>query len=177
MEIQRCFENLEVSQDASIEDVRQAYKDLINIWHPDRVPDNPRLKKKAEEKLKNINLAYAELTSFLSSQQKSHANVQRKPPEQPITKTPPPASRAQTQTKTYEPDVDAKPKTNFFSTLWTYLSKALDTLSEIQGSSNEAKGTRSARFEPTRGQGQNRGRGMGRGKGMGGGRRGKGRRH
>ncbi len=176
MEIQRCFESLEVSQDASIEDVRQAYKDLVNIWHPDRVPDNPRLKKKAEEKLKDINLAYAELTSFLSSQRKSHTNVQKKPPEPPMTETPPPTSRAQTQTKTYEPYVDAKPKTSFFSTLWTYLSKVLDTLSETQESSNEAMGTRSTRFEPTGGQRQNRGRGMGRGKGMGSGRRGKGRR-
>ncbi len=174
MEIQQCFETLEVSQGASIEDVRQAYKDLVNIWHPDRVPDNPRLKKKAEEKLKDINLAYEELTSFLSSQRKTHANPQKKPPERPMTKTPPPAAPAKTQT--YEPYVDDKPKTNFFSTLWNYFSKVLDVVSEAQGPSNETMGNRPVRFDPPGTQRPNRGKGMGRGKGLGRGRRGKGRR-
>ena len=176
MEIQQCFETLDVSPEASIEDVRQAYKDLVNIWHPDRVPDNPRLKKKAEEKLKNINFAYGELTSFLSSQQKPHPNVQKKPPERPMTETPPPASQAQTETKARPPHVDSKPKTNFFSTLWDYLSKILDVVSEAKGSSNETMGNRPVRFDPPGTQRPNRGKGMGRGKGLGRGRRGGGRR-
>ena len=64
MEIHRCFEILELRKNASIQDVRQAYKDLVNIWHPDRVGDNSRLKKKAEEKLKDINIAYEETELF-----------------------------------------------------------------------------------------------------------------
>ena len=176
MEIQRCFETLDLTQDASIEDVRQAYKDLVNIWHPDRVPDNSRLKKKAEEKLKDINLAYEELTSFLSSQRKTHPNIQKKPPGRSTTETPPPAVRAQTETKARPPYVVDKPKSNVFSTLWHYLLKALDMVSEAQGPSNETMGNRPVRFAPPGAQRPNRGSGMGRGKGMGRGRRGGGRR-
>lgn len=67
MNIQRCFEILELDTDASLEDVKKARKDLIFIWHPDRVSSkNPRLRRKAEEKLKEINAAYESLLSFLS---------------------------------------------------------------------------------------------------------------
>jgi len=176
MEIQKCFEALDVSPEASIEDVRQAYKDLVNIWHPDRVPDNPRLKKKAEEKLKDINLAYEELTSFLTSKRKTHPNVQKEPSQGPMTKTPPSSSQAQTETKARSPHVAGKPHSNFFSALWNFLSKILDGLSEAQAPSNETMGNRPERFDPPGKPRANRGSGMGRGKGMGRGRRGGGRR-
>jgi len=177
MEIPRCFETLELPKDSSIEDVRQAYKDLVNIWHPDRVGDNPRLKKKAEEKLKDINIAYEELNSFLSSRPKTPPTVQKTPREQPKTEVFYSADRAKTETKKApKPNVEIQPKANFFSNLWTFLSKALDALNAAQGSSNEPMRTRTTPFEPTSGQKQNKGRGMGRGKGMGGGGRGRGRR-
>ena len=40
---------------ASQEEIIQAYKDLVNVWHPDRFVNNQRLQKRAEEKLKEIN--------------------------------------------------------------------------------------------------------------------------
>ena len=49
MDIKRCYEILELDPNASLDDAKQAYKDLVNIWHPDRVSNNPRLKQKAEE--------------------------------------------------------------------------------------------------------------------------------
>lgn len=58
MDIKRCFEILEVDPHASREDVKRAYKDLVNVWHPDRFSENTRLRKRAEEKLKDINQAY-----------------------------------------------------------------------------------------------------------------------
>lgn len=58
MTIQRCFEILELQQGATLDDVRQAYKDIVNVWHPDRFSANPRLKQKAEQKLKEVNVAY-----------------------------------------------------------------------------------------------------------------------
>lgn len=58
MDIERCFEILEIEPDASSDEVKQGYKDLVHVWHPDRFPHNPRLKKKAEEKMKEVNLAY-----------------------------------------------------------------------------------------------------------------------
>ena len=47
---------LELKTGAKIEDVKQSYRDLCMIWHPDRAPD--RLKLKTTEKLKLINEAY-----------------------------------------------------------------------------------------------------------------------
>ena len=69
MDIKKCYEILELEPDASLDDAKQAYKDLVNIWHPDRVSNNPRLKQKAEEKLKEVNLAYERVEAFLSSKQ------------------------------------------------------------------------------------------------------------
>src|SRR5215467_10875281 len=52
---------LEVGLGASIEDIRQAYRDQTKVWHPDRFSNDARLQKKAEEKIKQINLAYRRL--------------------------------------------------------------------------------------------------------------------
>lgn len=73
MDIARCFEILELDPNATPEELRQAYKDMANVWHPDRFPGNPRLRKKAEEKLKEANLAYETLSSYLSSKQQERA--------------------------------------------------------------------------------------------------------
>lgn len=69
MDIQRCFEILELDRDASPAEAREAYKDIVNVWHPDRFSNNPRLKQKAEKKLKEVNIAYEMVKSFLSSNQ------------------------------------------------------------------------------------------------------------
>jgi TonB family protein len=52
---------LEIEPGASFEEIRQAYRDQTKVWHPDRFPNDVRLQKKAEEKLKQINLAYQRL--------------------------------------------------------------------------------------------------------------------
>lgn len=62
MDIWRCYEILEIEPDASPEQVKQGYKDLVCVWHPDRFSHNPRLREKAEEKLKEVNLAYEIVT-------------------------------------------------------------------------------------------------------------------
>ena len=62
--ISRCIEILGLKPNASQEEVNQAYRDLANVWHPDRFVGNPRLQKKAEEKLKEINAAYEYIKSF-----------------------------------------------------------------------------------------------------------------
>ena len=62
--ISRCIEILGLKPGASQEEVNQAYRDLANVWHPDRFVGNPRLQKKAEEKIKEINAAYEYIKSF-----------------------------------------------------------------------------------------------------------------
>jgi curved DNA-binding protein CbpA len=38
-----AFNVLGLKPDASFDEVKQAYKDLVNVWHPDRFTHNPRL--------------------------------------------------------------------------------------------------------------------------------------
>ena len=71
MDIQRYYEVLELAPEASLEDVLQAYKDLVNVWHPDRFSKTPRLRGKAERKLKEVNEACEKLQFYLSSQAQS----------------------------------------------------------------------------------------------------------
>jgi hypothetical protein len=52
------YKVLGVKPDASEEEVKQAYKYLLNVWKTDRVSNDPISQKKAQERLKKINEAY-----------------------------------------------------------------------------------------------------------------------
>jgi hypothetical protein len=65
MDIRKCYEVLELRPGYSQEELKLAYKDLVQVWHPDRFVHNPRLKEKAETKLKQINAAYEVLDQAL----------------------------------------------------------------------------------------------------------------
>ena len=58
MRIQDCYALLEVSPQASDDEVKAAHRDLARVWHPDRFAHDSALRTKAEEKLKAINEAY-----------------------------------------------------------------------------------------------------------------------
>lgn len=62
--INRCIEILGLKPGAPREEVTQAYRDLVNVWHPDRFVNNQHLQQRAEEKLKEINAAYDYIRSF-----------------------------------------------------------------------------------------------------------------
>jgi ribosomal protein L34E len=59
----RFFEIFGLKPQATVEELKQAYRDLVNVWHPDRFSNNSRLQQKAEEKLKEINAAYEYIKS------------------------------------------------------------------------------------------------------------------
>lgn len=63
----KYYRTLGLASDASAEQIKQAYHDLLWIWHPDRFENNPRVQKQAEEMIKEINNAYDHL--------KSNANI------------------------------------------------------------------------------------------------------
>jgi len=46
------------------QELRQAYKSLVNIWHPDRFQQDVRQRKLAEEKTKEITQSYKELAEY-----------------------------------------------------------------------------------------------------------------
>jgi len=59
--LERAFAVLGLTPGASEESVKQAFRDLAQVWHPDRFAHDARLRAKAEEKFKEINGAYQEL--------------------------------------------------------------------------------------------------------------------
>ena len=62
VELSKCYELLGVSPGVSARDLKTAHRDMAKVWHPDRFSHDPRLQQKAQEKLKQINEAYDQLT-------------------------------------------------------------------------------------------------------------------
>jgi curved DNA-binding protein CbpA len=54
--LENAYRMLELEPGASMDEINQSYKDLVFIWHPDRLPkENVRLQEKAQEKIKHLN--------------------------------------------------------------------------------------------------------------------------
>lgn len=77
MNIRESFQILDLEPGVSEAEVRQAYKDIVSVWHPDRFSNNPRLRQKAEQKLKQINLAYETVRTFLAPPGGTKGSAQR----------------------------------------------------------------------------------------------------
>ena len=71
MDIKRSFEILDLDYTATESEAREAYKDMVNVWHPDRFWNNPRLKMKAEKRLKEVNAAYETVAGFIKDRRKA----------------------------------------------------------------------------------------------------------
>lgn len=65
--IEHHYQMLGLEPGASGVEIKQAYRDLVVVWHPDRFPENSRLQKMATEKLKEVNLAYEKLMEYVES--------------------------------------------------------------------------------------------------------------
>jgi hypothetical protein len=79
---------------ASQEEIKQAYHDLVTVWHPDRYTGNPRLQRKAQTMLRMINEAYTRL--------------QAATPPEPARAAPPPrraARKPQPSDATFRPQL------------------------------------------------------------------------
>ena len=49
---------LDLGEDATAAEIREAYRDLAKVWHPDRFPNDARMQGKATDKLRRIIEAY-----------------------------------------------------------------------------------------------------------------------
>ena len=58
MDRQKCLYILELNSDATPEQIKAAYRELAKVWHPDRFTHDPKLQHRAQEKTKQLNLAY-----------------------------------------------------------------------------------------------------------------------
>ena len=57
MFLDEAYRILEVQPAASDEEIKAAHRDLSKVWHPDRFANDTAMRRKAEEKLKQINEA------------------------------------------------------------------------------------------------------------------------
>jgi TPR repeat protein len=59
---------LEIHESATVEEIRDAYRLLLQIWHPDRFHHSPKLLSKAEQKTGTLNVAFETLSNPESKQ-------------------------------------------------------------------------------------------------------------
>jgi TPR repeat protein len=59
---------LEIHESATVEEIRDAYRLLLQIWHPDRFHHSPKLLSKAEQKTGTLNVAFETLSNPASKQ-------------------------------------------------------------------------------------------------------------
>jgi energy-coupling factor transporter transmembrane protein EcfT len=66
-----AYETLGLENGSTLAEVKDAHRDLVKVWHPDRFSgkQNERLRHKAEDALKRLNYAYGHLRSHLRIQQ------------------------------------------------------------------------------------------------------------
>ncbi len=76
----KLYGALELEPGASAEEIKAAYLDLVKVWHPDRYQnESPRLRDKAEQKLKSINNAYDRLRGAVPKAATDSPSPQRQP--------------------------------------------------------------------------------------------------
>ena len=82
---------LGLEQDASQAQIRQAYRDLAKVWHPDRFENDPRLRARAEEAFKQLSAAYETLRNYRPPATAARpARKEWPPPPWPQTSSPQP---------------------------------------------------------------------------------------
>lgn len=116
-EINRCYRALELEPGATLGQVKQAWRELAKVWHPDRFPNDDRMQRKAQERLKEINGAYAILEQFLTSQaghsHQSNQQSRQHDSENKDTEAPPPRPPPRTTESKQTKPMDANQRTIF----------------------------------------------------------------
>jgi len=110
-EITRCLEVLGLKPGASQAETKNAYRELLMVWHPDRFASNSPLHAKAGEKVRELNAAYEFLTE--------HGFRDGQPilPEQPATE-----SKMAPEGSGPEPSETSAPGSSTRIALWVLLA-------------------------------------------------------
>ena len=140
MNIRRSFEILELDTAATEAEARQAYKDIVNVWHPDRFLNNPRLREKAEKKLKEVNAAYASIKVFIRengpSENGAQSNTNEKIKKDPDHHKNRPGEPIHPRSKT---EIAAEVGTGVVLGVYSYISSRLRKILEGDGDFHENK--------------------------------------
>lgn len=73
---------------ATLDDVKTAYRDLAQVWHPDRFPENDRLRDKAIHNQQLINEAYTVLQKYRPPAAPAVVLRPAPPPPPPLSQAP-----------------------------------------------------------------------------------------
>ncbi len=76
--------------------IRTAWRDLAQVWHPDRFPTQDRLREKAAEKLQEINAAYDALKDYEGAGVRARGRADAPGPQAPAQGQGPPPGPAGT---------------------------------------------------------------------------------
>ena len=172
MEINRCFEILELDRNASLEEAKQAYRDQVKFFHPDRFANDPRQKEKAEKKLKEVNEAYERVKKLLASKEDPQSMVEAK---ETVRES---GTRAKPVYHDVQQGVETKDKGKvgtggeIIRSVGSFLAGTLRRILETQVVKEEG-GPAMQQQGKGRGKGRGRGKGSGRGRGSGKGRGGR----
>jgi len=63
-EVEKCLRVLGLAAGATEQAIKEAHRDLVKVWHPDRFGNDDRLRAKAQEKLKELNAAFDRLRGY-----------------------------------------------------------------------------------------------------------------
>jgi hypothetical protein len=87
-----ALEILALRPGATPADIKEAYRDLVKVWHPDRFGSDLRLRQKAEARLKEINEAYRSLQMNSGARSEIKEDRYRAARERPVSSAAPPPS-------------------------------------------------------------------------------------
>ena len=71
---------LGLGPDATEEAIKEAYRDLVKVWHPDRFGSDARLGAKAQDRLKEVNAAFEQLRGYRPRPPDSRPSRETAPP-------------------------------------------------------------------------------------------------
>jgi len=82
VDIEKSYDILGLSRDATLIEIKYAYRAKVKENHPDLVGPNPSLQKEADDRMKEINIAYRKILEFSTKSQSKQGTKQRSYPDE-----------------------------------------------------------------------------------------------